>query len=564
MNALPMVRRELRAASRQWKTYWMRFGFGFAFAFAGGTFLLGNSDGYLRFSQMGTILFGIMSVMAFVFSVVSGLSNTSDCISEEKREGTLGLLFLTDLSGWDVVMGKFFAKGLLSLNSILAGLPVMTLCLLFGGLTLAQFVGATLVIINAFFFSHAAGLISSSLSVKQREAHLGAFCLVSISVFIAPVIDSICRAFAIPWGGWFSLLCVWRPLVTVFDPMFSLLSLSFAGPLLVTHGIAWLFLAFASWETPRSWQVGSDKPKMSIPTGASTVASPSASRPKVHSQNPYSWLILRGRRKWILGWFPLVLLIVAWSGLGLWLSHQKTSVEWEPFFYSFIGITSVVFRILMALEAVVHFEGHRFDGSLEYLLSTTPLTTQEIVNGKLMVIKRLFLKPVATLLVLNSVILLGIMVAQQFRHPDNYAVVAALIALLPLEMMTTAWIGMWRGMKSKKVRNASGETLLMIFGVPWITYASILIGVVYLRDRLGFGVRLGDGFHFFAWLLSMSVMPILMARMGRKDLLKNFRLYANPLYDGSFRIWRWIGKSCGRMIGQLNRLITQGSTEIPR
>ena len=31
---------------------------------------------------------------------------TADCLSEEKREGTLGLLFLTDLRGYDIVVSS--------------------------------------------------------------------------------------------------------------------------------------------------------------------------------------------------------------------------------------------------------------------------------------------------------------------------------------------------------------------------------------------------------------------------------------------------------------------------
>ncbi|HQU46125.1 MAG TPA: hypothetical protein PK867_25150, partial [Pirellulales bacterium] len=37
---------------------------------------------------------------------------TADCISSERREGTLGLLFLTDLRGHDVVLGKLVVAGL--------------------------------------------------------------------------------------------------------------------------------------------------------------------------------------------------------------------------------------------------------------------------------------------------------------------------------------------------------------------------------------------------------------------------------------------------------------------
>ena len=41
------------------------------------------------------------------FCAVAGIRATADSISSEKREGTIGLLLLTDLRGYDIVIGKF-------------------------------------------------------------------------------------------------------------------------------------------------------------------------------------------------------------------------------------------------------------------------------------------------------------------------------------------------------------------------------------------------------------------------------------------------------------------------
>ena len=48
----------------------------------------------------------------------AGLLGTADCVSSEKRDGTLGLLFLTDLKGYDVICGKLAANSV----SVLYGL----------------------------------------------------------------------------------------------------------------------------------------------------------------------------------------------------------------------------------------------------------------------------------------------------------------------------------------------------------------------------------------------------------------------------------------------------------
>jgi len=54
-------------------------------------------------TEKGQIVFVATGVVALAFGLLAGIFLTADCLSEEKREGTLGLLFLTDLQGYDVV-----------------------------------------------------------------------------------------------------------------------------------------------------------------------------------------------------------------------------------------------------------------------------------------------------------------------------------------------------------------------------------------------------------------------------------------------------------------------------
>ena len=63
----------------------------------------------LRSGGAGKALYTTLTGFAFGLCLLAGVLLTADCLSEEKREGTLGLLFLTDLKGYDVVLGKFMA-----------------------------------------------------------------------------------------------------------------------------------------------------------------------------------------------------------------------------------------------------------------------------------------------------------------------------------------------------------------------------------------------------------------------------------------------------------------------
>ena len=63
-------------------------------------------------AQMGRTLFAGLSGFAMFYALIAGPLATTDCLARERREGTLGLLFLTDLHTYDVVLGKAFAASL--------------------------------------------------------------------------------------------------------------------------------------------------------------------------------------------------------------------------------------------------------------------------------------------------------------------------------------------------------------------------------------------------------------------------------------------------------------------
>ena len=104
MILFPLVERELRVSARRWQTYWKRSAFGLVAVMVGALTCLGgwNSPSY----RLSGDLFGSLVFLAMLVCLGFGLFSTADCLSQEKREGTLGLLFLTDLKGYDVVLGE--------------------------------------------------------------------------------------------------------------------------------------------------------------------------------------------------------------------------------------------------------------------------------------------------------------------------------------------------------------------------------------------------------------------------------------------------------------------------
>src|SRR5438552_16331975 len=124
------------------------------------------------------VLFGLLTGAAVLYCLLSGVRATADCLSEEKREGTLGLLFLTDLKGYDVVLGKLAATSLNAFYGLIAIFPVLAIPLLLGGVSIGEFWRMTVVLANALFFSLAAGIFVSAMSRGARKAMAGTFLLI--------------------------------------------------------------------------------------------------------------------------------------------------------------------------------------------------------------------------------------------------------------------------------------------------------------------------------------------------------------------------------------------------
>src|SRR4051812_14009947 len=152
MTSLPIVQRELLVSSRKRLTFWSRMGaalVGFIAVF----FVLGLDPNLMTAGALGVKLFRWLTVASFCTCLFGGALLTADCLSVEKREGTLGLLFLTDLKGYDVVLGKLAAKSITAAFCLLAIFPMLALPILLGGVTGGDFWRVVLALLNTLFLS---------------------------------------------------------------------------------------------------------------------------------------------------------------------------------------------------------------------------------------------------------------------------------------------------------------------------------------------------------------------------------------------------------------------------
>jgi ABC-type transport system involved in multi-copper enzyme maturation permease subunit len=207
MNSLPVIVRELRAEARNPATYFMRFGAAaalvgiLAFVILTTPKLPADAGGDIfRFLHIGLHL-AIWILVPLM---------TADCISRERRENTLGLLFLTPLGALDIVVAKSFVHALRAVLLWLAALPVLTVPLLLGGVSGTMIVCSVLVNATALCWALAAGLLASAFS-KQRMQALALAGALAFGCFVAAnrvswwsVTTSIGVNYSDHWGAFLS------------------------------------------------------------------------------------------------------------------------------------------------------------------------------------------------------------------------------------------------------------------------------------------------------------------------------------------------------------------------
>src|SRR4051812_22609401 len=80
---------------------------------------------YHYFGVVGALpLIGVLSFVIFQICLFSGAQATSDSLSSEKREGTIGLLLLTNLKPHEITIGKLIANGLVVFYGLFISLPL--------------------------------------------------------------------------------------------------------------------------------------------------------------------------------------------------------------------------------------------------------------------------------------------------------------------------------------------------------------------------------------------------------------------------------------------------------
>ena len=480
-NFLPVAQKELIELSGLRRTYVVRVAF--AAALMLGLFITVNtaqvmiSGNPAHLIGIGRIVFSSLVFWLF-FSVLLLLPGmVASAFPRERDHGTLALLILTGLPPWRIVTEKMIGR-LVPMGTLLfAAFPLLAFTYAMGGVTMAQLVNTSYLLVVTCLQVGAFAIMVSVVSRTARGAVLRAYG--AGLIFVAGVL-----IVSIP---------IWLPLGGRGIPVAPILALlrlqepgTFAG--LVLESVPSLIVAgLCLWNAAaclaRAGRLDSSVSDIHH-TGSRVGSTPPLSyrRDSLPDDQPLAWRE-RGRdaAPWYLLLAYLVFLCVLLALGPLFGSSYYRGLPATPVEYVILSL-ALLFVVLVTQQGARAFVAEREHRTLEVLL-TTPLSGTEIVQQKAWQIRRL-LQASAVIFA----VLFGVEAAWETQLPPGqgwglaaHLVVAVLVILVygPLAYYFALGFGL---------RARTGETAgLLALGaaLAWIALPLALVNLFRAVTGLG-------------------------------------------------------------------------------
>lgn len=483
----PIAERELRVLARTPKTYFSRIGVGFIFFVANAWLLWIVNKMYSGVGTVAGMAFGWIAHGAMI-GMVFNANTTADAISSEKRIGTLGLLFLTDLKGFDVVLGKLAAYGIQSLFNLMGIFPIVALTVLLGGISGESLIRTCLTLLNALFFSLSVGLWISTRCVQQKKAANAAVGIALLFLWGFPSLGFyLFHKFG--WAEAQRFLNLLSPSYQIEHAVplgIGMITDQFWLSCGITHALGWVALWRASITLPRRWQ---DRPEVEKKgrwanfQRAINYGNPAARlqlRRRLLAINPVLWLSSRQVSTPYSSWIFIGVVLAGW--VGLWATIWLLAGEGPPLWGVGILATFVLylgFRLRTCALASEVIARDRLSGALELLLSSS-LTERDFANGIWQTFRRAVFWPAAAgvgIGMLDLALMFYDRLTSFGQSPFEMEPVVFFIGVALLfasDLVASVWTGMWAGCITKTSNGAAGLALLRLLVLPWFTMFALM------------------------------------------------------------------------------------------
>ncbi len=349
-------------------------------------------------ARFGVVLFQLLASIQLSLALFFAPVLAANSICSEKDRRTFALLLMTDLSSYEIVVGKLLASMLQMVVLLVAGLPVFALCLLLGGVSGSQ-------LLRVFLVTVAAALACGSLGILMGCWRERTFQSLALAVLVLVLYLLLVEAFH-AWLGQDLLLGwtadQWR---AGLNPFFTILGiidppLPSDQPGWLALSAEWMFVSIMLAATAiltvisivmlRVWNPGYDRhvevrvPEDEVEERAkSGVGEPKPSR-QVWT-NPVLWREVctrgYGRRPLVIKLAYLLAFCLV-TGAFVASAQGQFDVSRVDIAKAFVPLV-LTSLILVNLQAVLSVTTERDGRSLDLLL-VSDITPKEFIYGKLL------------------------------------------------------------------------------------------------------------------------------------------------------------------------------------
>jgi ABC-type transport system involved in multi-copper enzyme maturation permease subunit len=537
VNFIPVIDRELRVRARHSATYRLRLvSAGVALIVTGG-YLWKFSGSRFTALPLGQMVFYSLTILGMLGCLFGGMQATADCVSSEKREGTLGLLFLTDLRGYDVIAGKWVASSLSSFFALVAVFPIMAIPLMLGGVASAEFWRVVLAMICGLFLALSVGLWVSVRSVDSYPSLKAALALMVCLTAGPFLLDQLFLGDSYNLNTAFvSVLSPAYGCVTAFTANYGFRPwcywLSEFISIALGSGLFW----HASRQIGHRWKEPANAAGTTFGGRVWQVlrgARDGRSIARLRSwldRNPFTWLVLRtsGRETLLM-----ILAGVALAAMYLASRTEAANSVSIGIAQIFSFISAVFLRLVMIARASQSLVDARRNGAMELILCT-PMEPAQLVRGIQVALRRSFWALMGVEILaccLQTTTSMGMYWGRMFP-PEVHAYLLfnafASVAMFAADLFALGWVGMWLALSGRAQNDVIARTFLYVIVAPWLLHAFFSFGAITLG---------GSGLYWLPWAVWPAVViakDLIFVAWAARHLETSFREVASGLVKPGF------------------------------
>ena len=209
----PIVKKDVKIQARSMRISWGVFAYvGIMALVYFIAMLIIQEESIYNFDNIYSRIVGLYPVLAITQIALLGLIvpvRTASAISGEKDRQTFDIMMTTAMTPFSVVFGKTISAVLTGMFYVVAGMPVMALSFVIGGMSWSYLLWFVLITLLVSFFASSVGIFCSSVCKKTISAVIltyaiyGLFCCVTA---LPSLFAGIMRATFTSSMSWFYLI----------------------------------------------------------------------------------------------------------------------------------------------------------------------------------------------------------------------------------------------------------------------------------------------------------------------------------------------------------------------